>query len=76
MMIHPCAKYGKLMSIKKKVMGRTRKHVKNPTNLTLRSKFNVVSGSGTSFAGGITMYHDFLGGDDRRKKITTFRNLF
>ena len=26
-------------------MGRARKHVKNPINLTLRSKFNVVSGS-------------------------------
>ena len=36
---------GKSMSIQKKVMGRTRKHVKNPKNLTLRSKFKVVSGS-------------------------------
>ena len=26
------------------MMGRTRKHVKNPINLTLRSKFKVVSG--------------------------------
>ena len=30
---------------KKKVMGRTQKHVKNSINLTLRSKFKVVSGS-------------------------------
>ena len=30
---------------KKKVMGRTRKHVKYPINLTLKSKFKVVSGS-------------------------------
>ena len=45
MVIHPCAKYGKPMSIQKKVMGRTRKHVKNPINLTLRSTFKVVSGS-------------------------------
>ena len=30
---------------KKKGIGRTRKHVKNPINLTLRSKFKVVSGS-------------------------------
>ena len=45
MVIHPCAKYGKPMSIQKKVMGRTWKHVKNPVNLTLRSTFKVVSGS-------------------------------
>ena len=45
MVIHPCAKYGRLMSNQKKVMGRTRKHVKNPINLTLRSNFKVVSGS-------------------------------
>ena len=45
MVIHPCAKYGKPMSYQKKVMGWTRKHVKNPINLTLRSKFKVVSGS-------------------------------
>ena len=45
MVIHPCAKYGKPMSNQKKVMGRTRKHVKKPINLTLRSKFKVVSGS-------------------------------
>ena len=45
MVIHPCAKYGKSMSNHKKVKGRTRKHVKNPINLTLRSKFKVVSGS-------------------------------
>ena len=44
MVIHPCAKYGRPMSNQKKVMGRTRKHVKNPINLTLRSKFKVVSG--------------------------------
>ena len=42
--IHPCAKYGKPMS-KQNVIGHTRKHVKNPINLTLRSKINVVSGS-------------------------------
>ena len=41
----PCAKYGKPMSNHKKVMGRTRKHVRNPIKLTLRSKFKVVSGS-------------------------------
>ena len=45
MVIHPCAKYGKPMSIQKKVMGRTRKHVKTPINFTLRSNFKVVSGS-------------------------------
>ena len=45
MVIHTCAKYGKPMSIQKKVLGRTRKHVKNPINLTLRSKFKVVPGS-------------------------------
>ena len=45
MVIHPCAKYGKPMSNHKKVMGRTQKHVKNPINLTLRSKFKVISGS-------------------------------
>ena len=33
---HPCAKYGKPMSIQKKLMDRTRKPVKNPINLTLR----------------------------------------
>ena len=43
--IHPCAKYGKPMSNHKNVMGRARKHVKNPINLTLRSKFKIVSGS-------------------------------
>ena len=44
--IYPCAKYGRPMSNhKKNVMGRTRKHVKNPVNLTLRSKFKVVPGS-------------------------------
>ena len=45
MVIHPCAKYGRPMSKQKKVMGRTQKHVKNLINLTLRSKFKVVSGS-------------------------------
>ena len=44
MVIHPCAICGKPMSIQKKLMGRTRKHVRNPINLTLRSKFKVVSG--------------------------------
>ena len=43
MVIHPCAKYGIPKSNQKKVMGRTQKHVKNPINLTLRSKFKVVS---------------------------------
>ena len=33
------------MSNHKKDMGRTRKHVNNPINLTFRSKFKVVSGS-------------------------------
>ena len=45
MVINPCAKYGKPMSIQKIVMGREQKHVKNPINLPLRSKFKVVSGS-------------------------------
>ena len=45
MVKHPCARYGRLMSNQKRVMGRTRKHVKNPINLTLRSKFKFVSGS-------------------------------
>ena len=45
MVIHQCAKYGKPVSIPKKVMDWTRKHVKNPINWTLRSKFKVVSGS-------------------------------
>ena len=45
MVKHPCARYGKPMSNQKRVMGRTRKHVKNPINLTLRSKFKFVSGS-------------------------------
>ena len=40
-----CAKYGKPMSIQTKVMSWTRKHVKNPINLTLRSKLKVISGS-------------------------------
>ena len=35
-----------LVNVKPKmIMGLTRKHVKNPINLTLRSKFKVVSGS-------------------------------
>ena len=45
MVVHACAQYGNPMSNQKKVIGRTRKHVKNPINLTLRSKFKVVSGS-------------------------------
>ena len=45
LLIDPSAKYGRPMSNPKKVTGRTRKHVKNPINLTLRSKFKVVSGS-------------------------------
>ena len=36
--IHPCTKYCTPMSIQKKGMGRTRKHVKNPINLTLRCR--------------------------------------
>ena len=35
----------KPVSNQKIVMSRTKKHVKNPINLTLRSKFKVVSGS-------------------------------
>ena len=46
MVTETCAKYGKPMSNQKIVMGQTRKHVKNPVNLTLRSKVNVVLGSG------------------------------
>ena len=45
MVINPCVKNGKPMSNQKIVTGRTKKHVKNSTNLTLRSKFKVVSGS-------------------------------
>ena len=45
MVIDPYAKYGKPMSNQKIVMGGTQKHVKNPINLTMRSKFMVVSGS-------------------------------
>ena len=45
MVIDPCAKYGRPLSNQKIVMSRTQKHVKNPTNLTLRSIFKVVSGS-------------------------------
>ena len=45
MVIHPCAKYGKPMSIQRTVMDRTPKHVKNPINLTSRSKFKAVSES-------------------------------
>ena len=44
MVIDPCAKYGKPMSNQKIVLVLTRKHAKNPINLTLRSKFKVVSG--------------------------------
>ena len=33
------------VKLKKKVMDRTQKHFKNPLNLTLRSKVNVISGS-------------------------------
>ena len=43
--IHPCAKYGMSMSGLTEVTGRTWRHVKNSINLTLRSKFKVVSGS-------------------------------
>ena len=43
--IHPCSKYGNQMSTQKEVMGQARKHVKNPINLNLRSKVNVVLGS-------------------------------
>ena len=45
MVIHPCPKYGMSMSKLTEVTGRTWRHVKNSINLTLRSKFNVVSGS-------------------------------
>ena len=45
MVIDPCAKYGMPMSNKKRVMGQTRKHVKNPVNWTLRSKGNIILGS-------------------------------
>ena len=45
MVIDPCAKYGKSMSHQKIVKGRTRKQVKNPVNLTLKSKINILSGS-------------------------------
>ena len=34
-----------VMNIYKKVMARTKSHVKNPINLTLRSKVNIMSGS-------------------------------
>ena len=39
------AKYGLTISKSKKSVARTQSHVKNPINLTLRSKFKVVSGS-------------------------------
>ena len=42
--LDPCAKYNMLMSKQTKVAGGTGRHVKNPINLTLRSKVNVVSG--------------------------------
>ena len=42
--VHLCAKFDKQMSNRKKGMGRTRIHVKNPIYLTLRSKVNVMSG--------------------------------
>ena len=41
----PYPKYGKPLSNKKIVMGGIQKHVKNTSNLTMRSKFKVVSGS-------------------------------
>ena len=44
-LIDACAKYGKPMSNIKIVTGQTQKLVKNPVNLTLRSKVNIVSGS-------------------------------
>ena len=43
--IDACAKYGKPMANQKIVISWIRKHVKNPINLTLRSKVNVVFGS-------------------------------
>ena len=39
----PCTKYGKPMSNQKIVLDRKQKHVINAINLTLRSKFNIVS---------------------------------
>ena len=39
-----CVKYGMTMSKDKEAVVRTQSHVKNPINLTLRSKVNVVSG--------------------------------
>ena len=44
--VDPYAKYGMPMSNQKIVIYRTQKHVKKPVNLTLRSKVNVVLGSG------------------------------
>ena len=43
--VRPMCQYNMLMSKQTKVTGRTGRHVKNPINLTLRSKVNVVSGS-------------------------------
>ena len=48
--IHLCAKYGKPMSIQKKVMARTRKHVKNPIK-TLRGRILIVNVRDTSSYG-------------------------
>ena len=45
MVIHPCAKYGKPMSNKKKVMGRTKIHVKSFKNLTLSTTIDAATGS-------------------------------
>ena len=45
MVIDPCAKYGKPLSNKKNSYEPDTEHVKNPINLTLRSKFKVASRS-------------------------------
>ena len=45
MVITPCAKYGMLISKQTEVMVWTRRHFKTSINLTLRSKFKVLSGS-------------------------------
>ena len=43
--IDPCGKYYMPMSKQTEVMEQTQSHVKNPINLTLMSKGDVVSGS-------------------------------
>ena len=43
MVIYSCAKYGMTMSKDKKAVTRTWRHFKNPINLTLRLKVNIVS---------------------------------